>query len=121
MYSTGNEKPTTRDVCRHVVPSYAHKWRFLGVELQFDQAELDIIFSNHHNDSVSCCRDLMSGWLQKFPSATWDQLLTAIDNLPEFTCTSDVEGTILLSIVMCSTKGQEKLHLLYKSCCTLAK
>ena len=94
-YSTETEKPTLRDVCRHVVPNYAHKWRNLGAQLQFDQAELDIVFSNHHNDSEGCCRDLMSRWLQRFPTATWDQLLTAIDDLPEFTCTDGVEGTCM--------------------------
>ena len=94
-FTTGNERPTLRDVCRHVVPNYAHKWRYLGDQLHFDEAELEIIFSNFRNDSEKCCRDLMSRWLNKDSNATWDQLLTAIDNLPqqlpvpEFTSTGE--------------------------------
>ena len=63
-------------VCR-----YAHKWRFLGTLLKFDQAKLDIIYSDYHNDSENCCMRLLSIWLEKFPDASWDQLLSAIDDL----------------------------------------
>ena len=86
---TENKRPTLRDVYRHVVPNYAHKWRYLGNQLQFSQAELDIIFSNFHNDSEDCCRNLMSRWLNKSSNATWDQLLTAIDNLPQQSTVSE--------------------------------
>ena len=74
-----------------MVPKCAHKWRYLGALLQFDQAELDIIFSNFRNDSEECCRCLLSRWLQKTADASWDQLLAAVDDvlqekLPESTC-----------------------------------
>ena len=96
MHTIENERPTLRDVCRHVVPNYAHKWRYLGAQLELNQAELEIIFSNFRNDAEKCCIDLMSRWLNKNPNATWDQLLMAIDNLPtvsEFPCTSEIQGT----------------------------
>ena len=64
-----------------MVPRYAHKWRFLGTLLEFDQAELDIIYSDHRNDSKECCITLLSAWLDKFPDASWGQLLSAIDDL----------------------------------------
>lgn len=64
-----------------MVPEYAHKWRYLGALLHFDQAELDIIFTDFRNDSEECCRNLLSRWLQKNRDASWDQLLSAIDDL----------------------------------------
>ena len=73
-----------REVYRYVVPQYAHKWRDLGVLLYFDECELEIIFSNAGNDSEECCRHLLSRWLQKSTDASWNTLLLAIDELPEF-------------------------------------
>ena len=69
-------------MCKYVVPEYAHKWQYLGSLLNFRQAELGIIFSNFRNDAEECCRDLLSRWLEKNPIASWDQLFSAIDNLP---------------------------------------
>ena len=77
----GNKRPTLHDVYKYLVPKCAHKWRFLGTLLNFDQ---DIIFSNLHNDSEECCRNLLSRWLEKNSVASWNQLLSAIDDLPEY-------------------------------------
>ena len=76
------KRPELRDVYRYVVPEYASKWRYLGALLHFKEAELEIIFSNFRHDSEECCRDLLSRWLETYSDASWDQLLSAIDNLP---------------------------------------
>ena len=89
---TESRRPTLRDAYRYVVPQYAHKWRQLGAKLCFNQAELDIVFSNFHNDSEECCRNLMSRWLNKNSDATWDELFTAIDNLPQQFIVSEFTG-----------------------------
>ena len=78
------KRPTFRDVYNYVVPKCAHKWRFLGVLLHFDQAELDTIFSNFRNDSEDCCRNLLSRWLEKTPilhGVSCFQLLMIFHNL----------------------------------------
>ena len=81
FYIIENERPTLCDVYRYVVPNYAHKWRYLGALLHFNQAELNIIFSNFRNDSEECCRSLLSRWLEKTANASWNQLFAAIDEL----------------------------------------
>jgi len=78
---TGFKRPELRDVYRYVIQKYAHKWRYLGAELHFDQAELEIIFSNSPNSVEECCRVLVTRWLDRDSNASWDHLLTAIDNL----------------------------------------
>ena len=83
IVSIGYKRPTLGDVYKHVVPEYAHKWKYLGALLHFDQAELEIIFSNFRNDSEECCRSLLSRWLQKNPDASWDQMFLAIDDLSQ--------------------------------------
>ena len=79
----GNKRPTLRDLYKYVVPKYAHKWRYLGVLLHFDQAELDIIFSYFRNDSEECCRSLLSRWLERNRFVSWDELFSAIDDLSQ--------------------------------------
>ena len=36
-----------------------------------------------HNDAEECSRSLLSRWLEKNPDASWDQLFSAIDDLPK--------------------------------------
>ena len=79
----GNKRPKLRDLYKYVVPKCAHKWRYLGALLHFDQTELDIIFSNLRNDSEECCRSLLSRWLEKNRGVSWNQLLSAIDDLSQ--------------------------------------
>ena len=79
--SIEHKRPTLRDVCKYVVPKYAHEWKYLGALLDFDQAELDIILTDSHHISKDCCRMLLSTWLERNSVASWDQLLLAIDNL----------------------------------------
>ena len=67
---------------KYVVPKCEHRWRYLGALLHFEQAELDIIFSNFRNNTEECCRSLLSRWLEKCVNASWDLLVRAIDNLP---------------------------------------
>ena len=67
---------------RYVVPKYAHEWRYLGALLKFEQAELEIIFSDYRNDSKECCRSLLSQWLNKHHDASWNQLFSAINDIP---------------------------------------
>ena len=77
------KRPTIRDVYKYVVPKYAHEWRFLGGLLHFDQAELDIIYSDYRNDAKECCRKLLCIWLERDPDASWNQLASAIDEIQQ--------------------------------------
>ena len=81
-YCVEYKRPELRDVYKYVVSEYAHEWRDLGMLLNFKQAELEIIFKDFRNDSRECCKRLFCRWLEKSPDATWDQLHSAIDDLP---------------------------------------
>ena len=83
---------------RYVVPQYAHKWRYLGALLHFEQPELDIIYSNFRNDVEECCRSLLSRWLNKNHDASWNQLFSAIDNL------IPLSGTVYQGVLVITAK-----------------
>jgi len=82
IFLLGKKKPDLPSLYTHVVPKYAYRWRDLGVYLHFEYATLEIISSNCGSDAESCCKDLLRRWLKGTANPTWNELLSAIDNLP---------------------------------------
>ena len=60
---------------------WASKWRQLGIQLNIDQHLMDNIERNHWNDCEGCCSKMFSDWLDFNPTASWDDIITAVDNL----------------------------------------
>jgi len=56
------------------------KWHDLGVELleADDVATLNAIRSEHPSDLSACCTRMFTIWLDKQPTATWNQLIEAL-------------------------------------------
>ena len=77
----GKDIPHIKDIHNHVVPKLAPKWRQLGALLNIDQHLMDIIENNHPNDCESCCSEMFSEWLDSNPTASWEDIITAVDNL----------------------------------------
>ena len=48
----------------------------MGIE----RGHLNTIKANHPGDVEVCCKDLWEKWLDMDPEATWDKLLSAIDD-----------------------------------------
>ena len=57
------------------------RWRELGLELVSDNNILNVIETNHRNDVDTCCRKMFEKWLDMRPSASWNQLITALINI----------------------------------------
>ena len=64
-----------------MVPQWASKWRQLGTQLNIDQHLMDNIEHDHPSDWESCCSKMFSKWLDINPAASWDDIVTAVDNL----------------------------------------
>ena len=80
-YYTGKDTPHIKDIDNHVVPKLASKWRQLGTQLNIDQHLMDIIEHDHPNDCESYCSKMFSEWLDNNPTASWEDIITAVDNL----------------------------------------
>ena len=76
----GDDRPLLKDLHDHVVRDVACKWNYLGVQLlrPDQQKELDIIEKDHPRDAVECCKCALKKWLDTTPSATWNQLISAL-------------------------------------------
>ena len=86
------EKPKIEDINNEIVPKWAPKWRQLGAQLNFDQHLMNIIEHDHPNDCEGCCSRMFSEWLDITPAASWEDIITAVDNLSS-------DGTYLITAI----------------------
>ena len=70
-----------KDIQNNVVPKCAHKWRELGIQLNVDQHQLDIVEKDHPNDCKGCCTKIFSIWLDSNSAACWEDIDTAVDEV----------------------------------------
>ena len=90
-----------RDLNKHVIPLVATRWHDLGLELLETtlkhERELEIIETNYRNDVSTCCRKMLSKWLEsQSDSASWDQLIQAVKNIELNNVANDIEQLLLL-------------------------
>ena len=81
MITAGKKTPTLIDICNKVVPFWASKWRQLGVQLKITNHMMDIIEHDYRNDCERCCTEMLTKWLDYDYTASWGDLITAVDNL----------------------------------------
>ena len=77
----GKERPEIKDLYKYVVPKWASKWRELGTQLDVAQHLMDIIERDHPNDCMGCCIKLFSDWLDSNLTASWGDVITAVDGI----------------------------------------
>jgi len=81
MHIVGKEKPKLDELDNHIVPWWAPQWRKLGKELKIGDNLMKIIEHDYPNDCERCCNKLLSDWLDIRPTASWEDLIIAVDNL----------------------------------------
>ena len=88
-------------MCRYVLPLYAAHWQEIGIFLNIQQGQLDVIKSNNPADANGCCRNLFSKWLEHDDNGTWENIFEAIDLFTKSFSTGSAAttGTIILSYV----------------------
>ena len=94
--TTGQDRPTLKDLVIHVIPSVVTKWYNIGVVLldAKHHNELTIIESDRH-DVVTCCRKMFTKWLDTDALASWDKLLQALKILKLNKVAREVEQLLL--------------------------
>ena len=95
--TTGQHRPTLRDLMIHVIPSVATRWYELGVVLLDSKYhnELTIIEADIRNDAVTCCRKMFSKWLNTDELAGWDKLIKAVRIVQLNNVANDIEQLLL--------------------------
>lgn len=75
------------------------KWYELGLQLDFETYQLDIIKTNHLNDVNGAKINLISEWLNNDKNASWEKLTSALRkmghrNLADALFQDDIKGTV---------------------------
>ena len=86
-----------KDLNKHVIPLVATRWYDLGLELLETKHDNEIeIIDTNYSDMVTCCRKMLSKWLEtQSDSASWDQLIQAVKNIELNNVVSDIEQLLL--------------------------
>ena len=77
--SIGSERPELKDLCRYVLPLYAAHWQKIGIFLNIQPGQLDVIKFNNPTDAHGCCIGLFNKWLEGEDNVTWEKMFEAID------------------------------------------
>ena len=92
--TTGEDRPTIKDLNNHVIEQYAIYWKQLGVELGVQNYHIANITENNASRKLrqveECCSQMLQKWLDIDPSATWGKLDDAIKKIKLPSTTSPV-------------------------------
>lgn len=83
----GNDRPTQRllqNVMTADLTGFSTKWYELGIQLLEESTSVNILSEIEHdypNNASRCCTKMFEKWLSQQPNASWDQILTALNNI----------------------------------------
>ena len=101
MLHTGNVHPPTlrllQDIMTADITGFSTKWYELGLQLLEERTSIRILGEIEHdnpNNTSRCCTKMFERWLNQQPNASWDQLLTALDNINMNTAAEQIRGRL---------------------------
>ena len=76
----GCDRPALKYLNKYVRKEVSSKWHDLGLQLlePEDEASLNEIKHNSHNNVAECCKEMFQLWLEKCPDASWNQLIESL-------------------------------------------
>ena len=80
----GSDRPKLSELHKHVKKEVSTRWYDLGLQLLEDPEQvnqLNIIQYNNSKDSEKCCAELFEYWLQVDTTASWNKLITALQQV----------------------------------------
>ncbi|KAL5500432.1 hypothetical protein EMCRGX_G011992 [Ephydatia muelleri] len=98
MEAAQHQKPSTRDLQRHVVP-HVREWESLCIELNVDQdgSVLGDIKRCCKDDSKACCREVLLRWLRGEGEGppTWGTMIDCLQRIGAEEAIADIEENVL--------------------------
>ena len=82
--------PTVKDL-NHALRQLV-QWYELGVELDVEKPQLDMILQQYSNHGVPMMRiQMLEAWLKSEPTASWDHLVAALKRMGQVRVAIDIE------------------------------
>ena len=72
--------PRLKDLYTLITPNYAAHWNVIGTLLGIPKGRLDGIESGFPTNVFWCCNRMLKMWLEMNTSATWKDVIAAIDS-----------------------------------------
>ena len=88
-------RPTIKELLNFVVPRVAPYWRELAMQLDIEPRHLQMIAADNACDSQRCCMEMFCHWLDRYPDASWQNLIHALEDINLSSVATDVEKTLL--------------------------
>ena len=89
------ERPKISELA--TVPIEPGQWYTLGLELGLEEEVLNSIEVDHSNKLVKCNRAMFRKWLESTPTASWDDLIKALEQIGEEETAEKVREEFCLS------------------------
>ena len=80
FFSVLNSTPLLKDLFRVITPDYAAHWKVIGALLGLSTTCLDETETTNPTNLQWCCNEMLKIWLARNTSATWKDILIAIDS-----------------------------------------
>ena len=80
ILSTVNTTPQMKDLCRHITPRYALKWKVIGILLGLPIEKLNKLEDDEMFKAEPCCTAMLIQWLKDDATASWGKLFNAIQS-----------------------------------------
>jgi len=88
-------RPKLKDLYKHITPLYAAYWKDIGVYLDMEVEQLQIMQADHPNDSSKSCKVLWEKWLDCNADATWEKLFNAINCVDLLSSSASTSGNYI--------------------------
>ena len=73
-------KPTIKLLIREL-QCKAADWENLGIQLDINDGELQLIKSNNVGDNGSCLREMLRQWLKQTTATSWNAIIEVVEYL----------------------------------------
>ena len=70
-------KPSMKDLANQVIPTVCPMWRDIGLQLNLELSDLNVIEADHPKSVRDCCTIMFDKWLKQDTKASWCTVLSA--------------------------------------------
>ena len=70
-------KPSMKDLANKVIPTVCPMWRDIGLQLNLEFSDLNVIEADHPKSVMECCTIMFDKWLKQDAKASWCTVLSA--------------------------------------------
>ena len=108
---TGLDRPIVREFDRHVRDEVATRWHDLGVQLGISTKQLAIINTNYHGNVQMCCTKMFIKWLEIDNTASWNELIKALEIMKYNALVKTIHKEILQGTVTLCLKQKSNVAI----------